>query len=116
MFRRGVVSRVTAKLVCALLLKYYYSTIGYDVICFIMGSLVLYRLGQLRKESTGFRGTRTVLIPENREPNIQLTRIVPIPGNREANIQGTRTVPVPGSGEPNIQGTRMEWFWISNVR
>ena len=41
----GVMSCGTAKLVCALLLKYYYSTIGYDVICFIMGSLVLGRLG-----------------------------------------------------------------------
>ena len=48
-------SRVTAKLVCALLLKYYYSTIGYDVICFTMGSSVLDRLGQIRMESTGFR-------------------------------------------------------------
>ena len=50
MFRRGVVSRVTVKLVCALLLKHYYSTIGYDVICFIMGSLVLDRLGQYKIE------------------------------------------------------------------
>ena len=45
-------SRVTAKLVCALLLKY---CIGYDVICFTMGSSVLDRLGQIRMESTGFR-------------------------------------------------------------
>ena len=45
-------------------------------------------------ESTGFRGTRTVPVLRNGEPN----------------IQGTRTVPVPGSGEPNIQGTRMEWY------
>ena len=35
MFRRGVMSRVKAKLVCALLLKYYYSAISYDVICLL---------------------------------------------------------------------------------
>ena len=50
MFRRDVVSRVTAKLVCALLLRYCYGIIGYDVICFIMVSLVLNRLGQYRME------------------------------------------------------------------
>ena len=43
-----LLSRGTAKLVCALLLKYYYSTVGYDVICFVMGSLVIDRLGQYR--------------------------------------------------------------------
>ena len=43
-------SHGTAKLVCALLLKVYYSTIGYDVMCFIMGSFVLDRLGQFRVE------------------------------------------------------------------
>ena len=36
MFRRGLLSRGTAKLVCALLLKYLYSIIGDDVICFIL--------------------------------------------------------------------------------
>ena len=40
----------TAKLVCALLLKYYYRNIGYDVIYFIMGSLVLDRLSEYRME------------------------------------------------------------------
>ena len=88
-------SHVKAKLVCALLLSYCYSTVGYDVKCFIVGSLVLDRLGQYRMEKYwhyAIRGTRTV----------------PVPGNGEPNIRGTRTVPVPGSGEPNIQGTRME--------
>ena len=51
-------------------------------------------------ERTGFRGTRTV----------------PVPGNGEPNIQGTRTVSVPGSGEPNIQGTRTERFQYPSVR
>ena len=36
MFRRGVISRGTAKLVCAFLLKYWYCTIGYDVMCFVV--------------------------------------------------------------------------------
>ena len=31
MFRRGVMSPGTAKLVCAFLFKYWYGTIGYDV-------------------------------------------------------------------------------------
>ena len=37
-------------------------------------------------ESIGLRGTRTV----------------PVAGNGEPNIQGTRTVHVPGSGEPKV--------------
>ena len=71
--------------------------------------LVLNRLGQFRMENTGFRGTRTLPVKGNGEPNIQGTRTVPVPGSGEPNIQGTRTIPVPGSGEPNIQGTSVRY-------
>ena len=36
---KGMCVTVAAKLVCALLLEYCYGTIGYDVICLIVGSL-----------------------------------------------------------------------------
>ena len=93
-------SRGTAKLVCAFLLKYWYRIIGYDVMCYVSEVIVLDRLSQSRMESTGFRGTRTVLARGNGEPN----------------MRRTRTVPAPGSGEPNIQGARTKEFRYLSVR